>query len=113
MSDRDQIPIACTLTPREAADQAASWAALGPMLRRCDSDDRGVTLWFDAAADATVAVIAQREALCCAFLSIRRSHEDGLTRLDINCDDPDGVAVARLIATQVSGSTEISSCDGC
>lgn len=99
-----QKPIACTLTESQAQDQLAGWEDLRPSLTKLELHDRGVVLWFDAEAEAVVRTIAEREAMCCGFLSLSVDHDDGAVRLEILSDAPHGVPIVHLLAEQVSGS---------
>jgi hypothetical protein len=101
---RASIPIACSLDADGARDQVAHWRDLAQWLRRTTAYERGATLWFDGAADDAVRRVAETEAACCPFLSFRQLDDGDCVRLDIECDDPEGVSVAHFLASQVAES---------
>ena len=96
-------PVACTLTPDGVRDQVASWQELRGALRHVAVDERGATAWFDPTAGDALRAVVEREARCCAFLSLRCSADRSLVRVDIEADTEDGVAVAHLLASHASG----------
>ena len=101
MSKTDRPVIACSLDAAGAADQLASWGELSPSAVRVQKTDHGARLWFEAAAASSVEAVAQREAECCSFLTFSLERDGAGIRLDITSEDPDGVAVAQLLADAV------------
>lgn len=95
-------PVACTLTDREARDQVGRWEGLADAVRHRAVDEHGATLWFDPSVADAVRDVAEREAACCAFLSLRRSVDRSLVRLDIDADSDEGIMVAHLLAGRAS-----------
>jgi len=103
--DTPAQPVVCTLTPDEVDDQLASWEELHGAVRHVAIDERGATLWFDAAASEAVRAVVEREAACCTFLSLRRSLDRASVRVDIEAGTQEGVAVAQMLAALVSRET--------
>ena len=101
MGQTPKIAVACSLDATGAAQQLASWAELQPTLVRVQKTDDGARLWFRATAATAVEEVAQREAECCNFLSFHLEAEADQVRLDVTSEQPDGVAVAQLLADEV------------
>ena len=66
----DSVPIACTLTTKEAASQLDEWGVLRRSAKAVAAVEGGCRLTFPASSEATVRDLAAREANCCAFLDI-------------------------------------------
>ena len=66
----ERIPIACTLTTKEAASQLDEWGELRRAATSVAAVDGGYRLTFPASSEATVRDLAAREAQCCAFLGL-------------------------------------------
>ncbi|MEM9468405.1 MAG: hypothetical protein AAGA90_23755 [Actinomycetota bacterium] len=66
----DPIPIACTLTTKQAADQLDEWAALRAQARSVEPIDGGVRVVLPSDMEPTARDLAAREAACCAFLTL-------------------------------------------
>jgi hypothetical protein len=61
--------VACTLTPDQLADRTGELAALRDYYRGVEAAEDGVTVRFDGADDALLAVaeFVTNERVCCAF----------------------------------------------
>ena len=95
---RDEpIPVACTLTTREAASQLVEWHTLVPRAISRSPIPDGVELSFPAELEPGVRDLASREADCCAFLSIDTSFADDVLTLRITAGSDEGVAVIHLL----------------
>ncbi len=94
----EPIPIACTLTPKGAADQLDEWATLRAAATDVAPIDDGVTMRFPAELAGTVDDLAAREATCCAFLSLTTRAEGDQIVLDITSADPAAQPVIAIIA---------------
>lgn len=87
--DRKLIPVACTLTEEGAVTQAAEWADLVRHATTAERVDGGAELDFGLDLTARVKDLADREATCCAFLSITTTRTDDGVRLRITAEDPE------------------------
>lgn len=72
----ERIPIACTLTTKQAASQLDEWGVLRSKARRVDQIDGGVRVTLPADAEAEARELAAREAQCCAFLTLDVARAD-------------------------------------
>lgn len=104
----DGAPVACTLDAAGAAAQLQGWAALRPMVTALERTADGIRLRFAPAAAAAVAGVAEREAACCTFLMFALSLDAHGSELAITSATAEGVAVAHLLAEQVT--TDSSCC---
>lgn len=66
----ESIPIACTLTTKQAASQLDEWASLRTRARSVEAIEGGVRVLLPAEAEAATRDLAIREAACCAFLTL-------------------------------------------
>ncbi|MEM9513879.1 MAG: hypothetical protein AAGA42_03390 [Actinomycetota bacterium] len=96
--ERSPIPVACTLGVNDAERQIDEWATLRSRAISAEAHPTGARLVLPAALEADARDLAQREAACCAFLSIQTTVVAGRVVLDITTDEPDGRAVIALLA---------------
>ena len=66
----ERLPIACTLTTKQAASQLDEWAQLRASATEVEPIDGGVRLTLPSALEAATRDLASREAQCCAFLTL-------------------------------------------
>jgi hypothetical protein len=95
-------PIACSLNDTDAARQGMDWHNLGRQALSIEVvGNRLVATWpIDAAPD--VAALADREASCCGFLSIRMSRTARSARLEIASDHPSARPVIEALAAVIA-----------
>jgi hypothetical protein len=93
-----RAPIACSLPMRSAARQAVEWADLRPYAVEAEDIENGIAITFAIAAADTVEDLADREARCCAFLSLATTREPDAIRLDITSADPEARPVIEALA---------------
>lgn len=79
----ERIPIACTLTTKEAASQLDEWAAVRAAATSTRPVDGGHEVTLPADLHETVRDLAAREAACCAFLTLDVAADDSATVLRI------------------------------
>lgn len=72
-----RIPIACTLTTKQAAAQVGEWGDLRRAATQVVAVDGGFELTFPPAVETTVRDLAAREAQCCSFLTLTVERTDG------------------------------------
>jgi hypothetical protein len=87
--ERNLIPVACTLTDTAATAQAVEWTDLVEQAINTERVDGGAVLTFDPDLQARVQDLADREALCCAFLTITTERTEQGFRLEITAPDPE------------------------
>jgi len=92
------IPVACTLTTKEAAGQTLEWSDLQARATRIAPLDRGARMTFSASVLDDVEDLIRRERACCAFLTLDTSLNGNLLTLDITSESPDGLAVIQSLA---------------
>ena len=66
----ERIPIACTLTTKEAASQLDEWGELRARASDVEAIDGGYRVTLPASEEAVARDLAAREAQCCAFLTL-------------------------------------------
>lgn len=66
----ERIPIACTLTPKQATRQLDEWGGLRARARSVESIEGGVRVVLPAEVEAETRDLADRESQCCAFLTL-------------------------------------------
>ena len=66
----ERLPIACTLTTKQAASQLDEWAQLRAAATEVETVEGGVRLTLPPALEAATRDLASREAQCCAFLTL-------------------------------------------
>lgn len=93
---RERLPIACTLTTKQAASQIDEWTELRRAATSVVTVAGGYRLTFVAEAEATVRDLAAREAECCAFLTLSVERETNGIVLTITGPD-DAASVIELI----------------
>lgn len=96
--DRSTVPVACTLTTKDATRQVLEWSELRGRALDIETLVDGVAMTFPAKHAAAVEDLAAREAACCAFLTITTTHQDGIVRVDITTPDSVGIGVIDMIA---------------
>ena len=98
-----QIPVACSISTPEAANQALEWSDLGARLLGFDRLDDGLLLTFPGDMADRVKNLAAREAECCGFLSITTSLSEQTVRLEIKSGNPDHQPVIEELARMIGG----------
>lgn len=66
----ERIPIACTLTTKQATSQLDEWGRLRESATSIEPVDGGVRLTLPASVGGATRDLAAREAHCCAFLTL-------------------------------------------
>jgi hypothetical protein len=90
---RADAPIVCTLTETDATEQALEWVDLQGRAVEVAAIDGGVRMTLPASLVDQVTDLAEREARCCAFLTINMSVADEILTLDISSPNPDAFPV--------------------
>lgn len=78
----DPVPVACSLTEREAAERAGRWRRLVAGARRQPIED-GVRLTLPADRAGEVATLAADEQRCCPFFDFRLHLAGPLAHLEV------------------------------
>lgn len=91
-------PIACTLTTADAARQALEWTDLQSRSTATTALSNGARMRFPADLERQTMDLADREAACCAFLTMTTTVADDELVLEITSDDPDAKPVISMIA---------------
>lgn len=94
----EPIPVACTLTTKDAAAQVLEWADLRKELVGVERVERGVEMRFPVALADAVRDLADREASCCAFLDLTATERNGELELRIASDADEAGPVIDLLA---------------
>lgn len=94
----DAEPVACTLTTKELATRRLDWADLHRHTVSVAAVPGGAAVTLPGSLAADVARLVAAERRCCAFLTITTERIDGLVRLEITSDDPDGRPIAQALA---------------
>ncbi len=92
------IPIACTLTGKEARGQILEWGDLRARSREISSVAGGVQMIFPSSMIDEVEGLARRERACCSFLDIWTDVRGDLLTLQITSDDPEALDVINDVA---------------
>ena len=99
----EPVPVACTLTTKDAAAQVVEWSELRRDLLGVERIDGGVEMRFPSSSADAVRYLAAREATCCAFLSLLTTDRDDEVELRITSDAPEASGVIELLAGLDSG----------
>lgn len=91
-------PVVCTLTDAAAAGQLLEWADLQAHASDVTVIDGGVRITLPASLAEQVTDLAQREAGCCAFLTINLAVADEHLTLDISSTNPEAFPVIAALA---------------
>ncbi|MDX2378446.1 MAG: hypothetical protein QNM02_01650 [Acidimicrobiia bacterium] len=94
----EQIPVACTLTTKDAAAQVVEWTDLRMMMLDVERVEGGVEMRFPIALADAVRDLSAREATCCAFLTLVTTDRGDEVELRITSDAPEAAAVIDLLA---------------
>lgn len=94
----DDQPVACTLTTADAARQVVEWTDLQSLSTATAAVANGAQMRFPADLEPQIADLAEREAACCAFLSITTAVADGELVLEVTSDNPEAKPVISLLA---------------
>lgn len=92
------IPIACTLTSKDAARQTVEWTEVQGLALDVTPLALGARMTFPASLAAAVQDLARRERECCAFLTITTAVSDDVLTLDVSSENPDALPVIELLA---------------
>ncbi|MEM8923895.1 MAG: hypothetical protein AAGD35_10370 [Actinomycetota bacterium] len=98
MTSKRMIPVACTLGPTDAVKQLEEWAEVRTWVTGLEQLPDGVRLLLPPERQAVVVDLAEREATCCAFLTLTTAVVDGVLRLDITSDQREARPVIDLLA---------------
>lgn len=90
--------MACTLGANDAERQIDEWATLRGQAISAEALPTGARIVLPAGLEADARDLAQREAACCAFLTLETTVVDGRVVVDITADEPNGRAVVALLA---------------
>jgi hypothetical protein len=96
MSQRFE-PIACSLPLRDAARQAGEWTDLHDRIVRLDYADGKYVVEYPIGMADEVEDLAEREASCCAWLSIATSRQPETIRLELQSENPDARPVIEAL----------------
>ena len=91
-------PVVCTLSTKQLAERTIEWTDLHRHALSVVQVDGGAALMLPGSLAADVEALAAAERQCCAFLTITTERLDGLVRIEITSDDPDGRPIAEAIA---------------
>ena len=94
----DQAPIACTLTTKDAAAQVVEWSDLRKHMTDVARVENGVEMNFPSSLASAVRDLAEREANCCAFLSLTTTVCADHVQLRVTSDQPETAGVIDLLA---------------
>jgi hypothetical protein len=94
----DPIPVACTLTTKDAAAQVIEWADLRSHMTSVERIEDGVEMTFPIAMAGDVRDLAAREATCCAFLTLVTAECGDEVELRITSDAQEAAGVIDLLA---------------
>ena len=94
----EPVPIACTLTPSAAVDQALEWADLRQHTASADAVPGGARMVFPAALETRVADLVRRESACCAFLEITTTVDGDQLIVAVTSTNPDALPVISHLA---------------
>ena len=86
-------PVACSLSAQEAAGQMLEWADLTGHATSITTLPDGARLSFPSDLAASIADLAEREAKCCAFLTIGLRTTDHEVVLEMTSANPDALPV--------------------
>jgi hypothetical protein len=100
----EPIPVACTLTPKDAAAQVVEWTDLRVDMLGAERIADGVEMRFPISLASVVRDLAAREASCCAFLDLVVTDVGDEVELRITSDAPEATGVIELLAGLDSGS---------
>lgn len=91
-------PVACTLATGQAARQAWEWTDLQARSTSTTELSNGVRMHFPADLESRVMDLADREAVCCSFLTIETTVTDGELVLDLTSNNPEAKPVISMLA---------------
>lgn len=94
--DTDHIPTACTLDQDAARAQTDEWQTLLTTALRREQTTDGLSIAFPIAHAGLVEDLAEREAACCAFLSITTRRTDDQITVEVDAADAAGRKVLEL-----------------
>lgn len=94
----EQIPVACTLTTKDAAAQVVEWTELRTYVIDVERIEGGVEMTFPLTLADAVRDLAAREATCCAFLTLVTTERRDAVELRITSDAPEAGDVIDLLA---------------
>lgn len=97
-SPADSTPIACSLTDRDAGQQALEWVDLQRRATEVAAIEGGVRMTLPASLADDIEDLARREAACCAFLTITTAIVDDVLTLEISSANPDALPVIAALA---------------
>lgn len=99
----DADVVACSLTARDAAAQALEWVDLQRLALRTAPLVNGARMTFAAEHAARIVDLAEREAACCAFLTITTSLDGDECSVDVTADHPAaGGVIAALSGVELA-----------
>lgn len=96
MAQRDE-PIACSLPLREAAEQAGEWTDLQGQALAYEEIAGGVTVRYPGEIADRVESLVEREAACCAWLSLETERSSDTIVVRLTSDNPDAGPVIRAL----------------
>ncbi|NND76289.1 MAG: hypothetical protein HKN44_14920 [Ilumatobacter sp.] len=92
------VPVACTLTTKQAAHQLVEWTDVQRGAEQITPIDGGVRITLPASMTAAVTDLARREGECCAFLTLSTAVDGDTLTLDVVSENPDGLPVISMLA---------------
>ena len=95
---RIDIPTACTLAAADAHAQALEWVDLRELAASVTAVDSGVHMTFPISMAPEVEDLAEREAACCSFLTIRTTRVDDQIALQVTTSNADALPVIFALA---------------
>ena len=106
VTDKEHLPIACTLAPVDFEERLSSIAALArSSLRSCERNDLQLVLVYAPEVAADVHALVAAEQQCCAFLHFDVRHESDGLRVTITAPEHALDAVDELFAQFLGRST--------
>lgn len=96
MSQRDE-PIACSLPLREAAEQAGEWSDLQNHALSYEPISGGVVVTYPGQMADRVERLVEREAACCAWLSLATTRSSDDIVVSLTSENPDAGPVIRAL----------------
>ncbi len=91
-------PVACTLSRRDADAQALEWVDLQRLAVNSEPLATGARMTFSAEHASRIIDLAEREATCCAFLTITTAMTGDVFVLEIASDNPDAQGVIAVLS---------------
>jgi len=107
MTESDDAPIACTLSPDDYAERVASIRDLNRSLQRYDQEGLVLELHYPLDVVTRVRELVHREHACCSFLRFEIERSVTTTLLRIHAPDETREAIDAIFAPFLSGVGDV------